>query len=291
MIALGAGRPDRNGLLINTSWAGYNLLLLTFGLLLLKQRPQRRVAVRLIRSFPLTLRWNGQRVEAISSDLSETGLSLRVAPALPLPEYLDVTLLDLNGKELQLRARLVRCEMQAGGELEAAVAFIDVSELQHRKLVELMFSPESSWNSPHSFTLGAPEHLWRILGSVVQIFSRPRTLRRMAPRFRCSLSGRILPETSAGFPARITDISAGGAAIRLQRGQSLPNAEQFSLSVIWNEIERTTLKARIRNVRNGAAGERVLGLVFVRPGPQEQADLRRHLYSGEPAAVAERAPA
>jgi c-di-GMP-binding flagellar brake protein YcgR len=269
----------QDGTLINTIWAAYNLVVLGMGILLLKSRPRRRGAIRVPRRLSCLLAWNGSRVEAETVDLSETGASFRVSPPRPLPEHLDVTLTGADGRQVSLRGRLVRSDRVDRGSLGAAVDFVARSEEQHRRLVELIFSPADAWSGPTALTMGAPEHLARIARSLLAIFSRERRLRRLAPRFRCSLPAIIHQEDGAALHATLVDISERGAGVRLPRGASVPSPEQFRIAIAWNDLERTTVTARIRDVRSGAGGERILGLIFREPAPDELADLRHHLYA------------
>ncbi len=285
LVRLASGGTEQDGLLINTVWAGYNLVVLAMGLLLLRGIPQRRGAVRVPRRFPCLLSWNGTRVEAETRDLSETGVSFILSPAQPLPERMDVTLTGADGRRTVLRGRLVRCDVDARGRLSAAVDVVERTEEQHRSLVELMFSEPASWSGPHGLTMGAPEHLARILRSVAAIFSREQVLRRLAPRFRCNLPATLRAADGRETTLQAVDISDGGAALRLPPGRPVPSPERFQLTLAWNEMEQTTLSARVRDVRRGPAGEKILGVVFEEPDAQQRADLRKHLYR-EPAAPA-----
>ncbi|MFQ5669548.1 MAG: PilZ domain-containing protein [Acidobacteriota bacterium] len=269
---------EQEGLLINTIWAAYNLLVLSLGLLLLRPRPHRRAAIRLPRHLPCHLSGKDLSVAGQTLDLSETGLSVRIEPARPLPERLDIVLTDRQGQRLTVRGRLVRCDVDADNRLAAAVDFTDLSPDQHRRIVELIFSPAHSWSGPHGLTMGAPEHLLRILRSLIGIFSPEERMRRLSPRFRCNLPASILSEDGTSTPARAIDVSVRGAALRLRRGQRPPVPERFRLTLSWNALERTTLEAKVRDVRTGAGGGPILGVVFTELGPQQRADLRKQLY-------------
>jgi hypothetical protein len=259
-------------------WASYNLVVLAFGLLLLRFKPSRRGAVRLRRHVPCVVSWNDRRIEVPTADLSETGLSFHLDKPRALPEYADVEIGPPQGPGLTLRARLVRCDVEPSGGLSAALEFIALGEQQHRALVEILFCQEDAWLGPHALTMGAPEHLFRILRSVAAMFAPARRLRRMAPRFRCDLTAGILRADGSRIHLKVTDVSMRGAALRLPPGQPVPSPEEFRLRVAWNGVERTTLDARVRDVRPGAAGERILGVVFVDPSPVQRADLMKHLY-------------
>ena len=166
----------------------------------------------------------------------------------------------------------------AGGSLWAAVDFVARTEEQHRRLVELIFSPPDAWSGPAALTMGAPEHVARIARSLLAVFSRERRLRRLAPRFRCRLAATIHHSDGSALQAGVIDISERGAGVRLPRDAPVPSPEQFRITIAWSELERTTFTARIRDVRSGAGGERILGLLFRVQAPEELADLRRHLY-------------
>jgi cellulose synthase (UDP-forming) len=268
-----------DGTLINVIWATYNVVILGFGLLVLRATPQRRTAVRLPRRFPCLLAWNGTRVPTETTDLSESGLSFSMAGARRLPAFLDLTLTPAGSEPLVLRGRLTRCDVAPDGSLSAAVDFADRSEAQHRRLVEILFCREDSWAGPHGLTMGAPEHLRRIAGSVVAIFSRARTLRRLSPRFLCDLPVTLLTADRQPLAARALDISGSGIALRLAPGQPVPSPERFRVTVEWNAVERTTFDARVRHVRNGASGERIVGVALVDPDSEQRRDLDKHLYA------------
>ena len=78
---------------------------------------------------------------------------------------------------------------------------------------------------------------------------------------------------------RVMDISERGAALRLPRQAPVPSPEKFRICLNWNDSERTTLSARVRDVRRGAGGERLLGVVFIEVNREQRDDLRKQLYS------------
>ena len=121
----------------------------------------------------------------------------------------------------------------------------------------------------------------RILRSLVAIFARERRLRRLAPRYRCELAATILQPDDGELKVRVMDISERGAALRLPRQAPVPSPEKFRICLNWNDSERTTLTARVRDVRRGAGGERLLGVVFMEVNREQRADLRKQLYSPE----------
>jgi c-di-GMP-binding flagellar brake protein YcgR len=248
------------------------------GLLLLKHRVQRRAAIRLHRRLACILAWDERKLEAETVDVSETGVSLELPRARTLPDTVDLTLVGSDGRKVEIHGRLTRCDVGPQGELSAAVEYLNRSEEQHRKIVELMFSHPASWEGPHSMTMGAPEHVLRVVRSVIAIFSRNRLLRRLAPRVRGEVEARV--ETATGYvsSARTVDVSVGGAALRLDPNKPRPPSERIRLTIHWNSVERTTVEADIRSVRAGGSGEYLIGVRFVNLTPQQRDDLSKHIY-------------
>ncbi|RMG48261.1 MAG: glycosyltransferase [Acidobacteria bacterium] len=284
IVRLILGGRDEGGLLINTTWAGYNLIVLAMGLLLLRHRIQERSAIRVARRIPLELRWDGGGLEAVTRDVSETGLSFVLDEVRPLPHSAEVTLTASDGRSVTLGARLVRCDIGPDGRLSVGVEFVDRTEEQHRRLVQVLFGDPDAWSGPHAPVFGAPEHLLRFVRSMVAVFSPRRALRRLAPRLRGELPARVEIPGGALYDATTVDLSLEGAALRLsERGDGV--SDRFRLTILWNAVERTTVDAEVRSRRRGGSGEAVLGVRFVDLAPEQRADLVKHLFGAAPEAV------
>ena len=277
---------DRDSTLINMFWAAYNLVVLLFGLLLLRQPAQQRRAPRLAREYPCRMKLAGMSADATSLDLSETGMSLRLATAQPVPPTFDVTISSPEGRSVTVHCRLVRSELR-DGQLVAAAQFVGRTDEQHRRLIELMFSAPGSWDSDHAVVMDSSEHIRRIFRSLQDVFSRRKALRRQAPRFACDLAVAL---TSPGRPeisARAIDVSHAGIAVRMSPDDVVREGTEVILFVSWNEYERTMFQAQVVNVRSEKEGA-VLGLTFVHLNGQQKQDLFRHLYGRMGEAGAER---
>jgi len=267
---------DKDSTLINGFWAAYNLVVLLFGLLLVRQRPQLRESPRLQRAHACRVTWYGASVNATSIDLSENGLSLRLDKPRPLPPVFDVTVTSREGRSVAVRARLVRSEMQ-DGDLVAAVHFEGRTPEQHRMLIELMFSAPDSWAVEHGLTMDTREHVQRILHSLVNVFSQRSARRRLAPRFAFDLPVTLTGAEEYDLTGRAVDVSHAGMGVVVSRDGTLSEGVELSAVISWNQFERTTFRVKVANVRT-ERGKSVLGLSFVRlDGPQER-DLVRHLY-------------
>jgi len=282
IVALLVTGPDDDAVLVNVVWATYNLVLLTLGLLLLRQPPQQRGSLRLQRSYACFLSWDGVRIEGRTSDLSETGVCLTLTEPEPLPRLLDVTLISKEGRRLPLRGRLIRCEAEGLDRFTAAIDFVNRTPDQHRALVELMYSSPDSWTRPQGLTMGAPEHLIRILRSVVDIFSPVQLRRRLSPRFLHDLRAVLIGSDGHSLSAETIDVSADGVGLRLRSDRPILVGAAFMMTLHWNDYERSTFRIGVVNVRKVGAGEYVLGAALVEPNSEQKGDLLKHLYGRGP---------
>jgi len=267
---------DLDAILVNSSWSLYNLVVLSFGLLLLRQPAQRRVAPRLPRRHACLLAWPEMSVGATSLDLSESGVSLRLDRPMPLPQTFDLTITSREGRSVTTRGRLVRSELR-DGQVIAAVRIVDRTLDQHRRLIELMFSAPDSWLAEEAPPMAAPEHLGRIVRSLIQVFSRRRALQRQAPRFEVDLPVVVTRSDGYDIVGRAVDISHAGIGISLSRDPALPRGAAGHVTVSWNQYERTTFQVQVVNARTDR-GHTVLGLAFVNVDGLQSKDLLKHLY-------------
>jgi len=178
----------------------------------------------------------------------------------------------------------VRSELR-DGDVIAAVRIVDRTLEQHRRLIELMFSAPDSWLGEAAPPMATPEHVRRILRSLIQVFSRRRALQRLAPRFEADFPVVLSRSDGRDIAARAVDISHAGIGITLPRDEALPEGAAAVVTVSWNQYERTTFQVKVVNVRAERA-QAVLGLTFVHVDGQQNKDLLKHLYAD--AAEAER---
>jgi len=280
-------RSDEGGLLINTVWAGYNVVILMMGVLLLRDRVQERRAVRVARRVPVLLSWPSGTVEAVTRDISETGLSLILERPQPLPRTAKLTLRASDGTAVVVDGRLVRCDVRRDGKLSVGVEFVDRTDEQHRRLVEVIFSDPQAWSGDHAVTMGAPEHLLRFLRSMIAVFSPRRALRRLTPRLHGELPVRITMPGGEEIDALTADVSLDGAAVRLPRGKSCGDG-RVQLTIHWSDVERGRFEAVVRSRRQGGGGEPIIGFQFVDVTPEQHSDLAKHLFGDQaPAPVRE----
>ena len=280
------GEGDSASIAVNVFWGTYNLIIVSFGLLLLRTPGQKRADPRLPRQHACRLTWDSVTAEGTSIDLSETGLSLRLAEARPLPPSCEITISSRDGRSVTARARLVRSELRDGAVI-AGLQFMNRTPEQHRRLIELMFSAPDSWEVSHGLTMDTPEHVGRIVRSIVDVFARRRALRRLAPRFACDLPVAVTLADGQEMTARATDISHAGVGVTVAGGAVLPEGTTATLTLSWNDYERTTFAVRVANARSEGR-QTLLGFRFVRVDKQQENDLFTQLYQAGKVASTER---
>ena len=212
-------------------------------------------------------------------------LSLRLERPMPLPQTFDLTITSREGRSVTARGRLVRSELR-DGEVIAAVRIVDRTMDQHRRLIELMFSAPDSWHVEEGPPMATPEHVARILRSLVQVFAPRRALQRLAPRFEVDLPVVLSRPDGRDLTARAVDISHAGIGISVARDEALTEGASAMVTVSWNQYEQTTFEVQVVNVRAEKA-QIVLGLTFVHVDGLQNKDLLKHLYA-DTAADAER---
>ena len=283
-FAIATASGDLNSLTINVFWAAYNLVVVIFGVLLLRRVPQNRHSPRIARQHSCVLQWSAGEAEGTLRDLSETGACLVLETPAPLPETLEATITSKEGRAVTLRSRLIRSEYR-NGQVVVALHFLDRSEEQHRRVIELMFSAPDSWNVDHERTMSASEHVRRLIGSLHEVYSRRMVLRRRSPRFPCDFTVVIRSQDGPELAGRIVDMSHSGMRVRVPAHRTWRDNDRLQVLVRWNDSERSTLVARIKSVTAEGA-ESQLGLVFLALNAQQAADIIKHVYpqtAGDPA--------
>jgi hypothetical protein len=272
--------------LINVFWAGYNLVVLVFGLLLLRQPPQQRHAVRLPREHACRLSFDRTILDEVTADLSETGVSVRLDKVHVLSERLEVALTSREGRHVSLHGRLVRCDVK-DGDVTAAISFVDRTPDQHRKLIELMYSAPDSWTESPPSAMSAPLHMGRIVRSIVAVLSPRRALNRLSPRFACDLPVTISDPAGRHATGRAVDIGFTGMAIRVA-DSTFPIGTRTGVMVNWSATDRSILSGQVVSVRDAAMGRHLIGIEFVKLGAKQRNDLERHLVGDDSTLMAEK---
>jgi len=164
-----------------------------------------------------------------------------------------------------------------GGEVIAAVRIVDRTLEQHRLLIELMFSAPDSWLVEEAPPMAAPEHLGRVVRSLVQVFSRRRALQRLAPRFEVDLPVVVTRSDGRDISARAVDLSHAGMGVSVSSDEGLSDGTAATVTVSWNQYDQTTFQVQVVNAR-ADRGHSILGLAFVDLDGLQNKDLTKHLY-------------
>ena len=274
--ALATAPVANDAVLINEFWGCYNLVILVFALLLLRQTPQRREAVRLPRQHRCRLSWPGYALDEVTVDLSETGVSVVLDEPHLLPETMDVALASKDGRSVVLKGRLVRCDVNEAGKIVAAITFVDRTAAQHRTLIEMMYSDGAYWDQAPTPAMTAFEHVTRIVGSLLSLARPTTSIQRRSPRFACDLPGRLFDAAGVERSVRVVDIGFTGLAVRLSGG-TLPVGSRTRVTVEWTDREQSSLPAEVAAVRTGSMGQTVLGLKLLPLNATQSNDLVVHL--------------
>lgn len=217
---------EKDAYFFNLSWAGINLMGLLTGLLMAWERPQRRADERIRTAIPLQLRTEGYALDAVTQDVSLTGLSIETACTDSIPPVVDVALQTIPPFTCQ--ARVVYHERLAGSRAQCGLAFIDLNQDHRRAMVLTLFADPSTWATAHATrsrsNLVIAVHL---LAGLVKSLAPLRTRRRVIPRR--SLCRLATVQSGADLRTVIVrDDSPRGVGI-LAFGRPLPLSPQWTL--------------------------------------------------------------
>ncbi|HET9594865.1 MAG TPA: glycosyl hydrolase family 8 [Anaeromyxobacteraceae bacterium] len=200
---------EKDAYAFNLGWASANLVLLAVGLVVAWERPQRRREERLRAPLRVRLAAGGAACEAVSRDVSLSGMALDLAAPLP-PGEVRAEL----GEGLALPCRVVRQE-RSRRAVRVALAFDAPSPAERRALVRLLFSRDDAWAGVHERRARfAPRMAWELARGVVLALVPDRPRRRGEQRVRALRPARLVAD-GAGRTALVVDRSAGGVGIVL----------------------------------------------------------------------------
>ncbi len=134
-------------------WNLYNLIILSAGIAVALERPQRRRFTRIRCSGWVAISSGGEAegpvvpVERIGEliDLSEGGAHVLLDSSEPIPDTIRLTLTTPSGVSTELIARAVAQVEDGEDRLRVGLEFVEVSPEQRMLLIEQMFSEPDSW--------------------------------------------------------------------------------------------------------------------------------------------------
>jgi cellulose synthase/poly-beta-1,6-N-acetylglucosamine synthase-like glycosyltransferase/endo-1,4-beta-D-glucanase Y len=174
---------EKDAYFFNLAWAAASLLALAAALLVAWEKPQRRSEERVRLAAPVTVRFAGRELAAMTADLGLGGASLDLADAVELPAEVDLAF-ALAGEAHALRARVVRNEGERGGA-RCGVAFVALGPAERRALVRGLFGQAATWRGAHD---RRPAHgvgmALALLCGIAGAFAPGGERRRRTPRRR-----------------------------------------------------------------------------------------------------------
>src|SRR5262249_51605386 len=133
-----------DAILINSIWALANFVTLVAAVCVAYERPQRRNAPSVRRSYSCTVMRGSKTLASPTQDLSESGGRIAIEGEAQIPVRVDLLISGSLGGDVLNKGRLVRQQSNGDG-IEAAFEFVDVDPDQYQRIVQLMFSSDQSW--------------------------------------------------------------------------------------------------------------------------------------------------
>jgi cellulose synthase catalytic subunit (UDP-forming) len=134
-----------DAIMINSVWALANFITLIAAACIAYEQPQRRKAPRVRRSYSCMLTFQGQSLACRMEDLSESGVRITIGEGFEVPRDLRISIRGDLEVQAAVNAAVVWSETLRSGETRLSLNFVDLDADTHRKLVQLMFSPDDSW--------------------------------------------------------------------------------------------------------------------------------------------------
>lgn len=202
------------GLLVTGSfWIIYNMTLLTAAIASVYGRPQKRGRPRIFRQVPCRLISGENSWHAVSVELSESGMSLRLPKPEPLPSELEVEIESVS--RLRLSCKVMRNEVLSGERTSVGLMFAGISDQEKEQLIEWIYCDEDEWldeplkANPHLLALGG------LLTSAARVFTDEIDLHRKAPRYNVKVPCRIMLPMRE-IEGETIDASSSGILVRVE---------------------------------------------------------------------------
>lgn len=201
------------GLSISLGWAGFNVLLLTAVIFAARERPQVRGLMRLARDYPCYVLTGSGEVEAVTLDLDEAGIAVRIArPVHALQKDVRVALPIEEDELLTLKGTIVRQEPEDGGQATLGIRFVELDRRTSEALIRKAFSSSEVFRDEAIAGADMWGSFWSLLTASVRLRDRLRPSRRRMLRMElqkpCSLrvdgsllSGSTRESSFAGLSA------------------------------------------------------------------------------------------
>jgi cellulose synthase (UDP-forming) len=220
-------RPeDKQAVLVNALWCGFNLVLIAAALLVAFEQPQLRRAHRLNRELTAIIYSNERTWTGKTTDVSETGAQIVLDSWPNIPDEVEVELVGDFGARAFLSAQIVRGLPLNESQSVLAVNFINASRPQLDALSLVLYSDVKEWYSQKREEVDDPLGSLRFLATGLM-----RAFRETKPSMGVKVRQRVQALTQLYWEGDYylgQVIEMGVSSIRLEMdGSLLPHLDQL----------------------------------------------------------------
>ncbi|MBD0267060.1 MAG: PilZ domain-containing protein, partial [Cyanobacteria bacterium Co-bin8] len=197
-----------DAVLINAIWCMVNVLLLSAAILVALEQPQLRQSHRLDRHLPAIIYAGPETFTGVTLDISETGARVILKNWPNLPDAIDVELHGDYGARAFVSGRVIRVTPRSEDDVILAVAFEDMTPVQHDALVVVLYSDVKEWYSQTRNIADRPlESIKFLATSLLRAFREPKPMESVQVRKRIQTPGQVYIEGQY-FPSTALEINS-----------------------------------------------------------------------------------
>jgi cellulose synthase (UDP-forming) len=225
-IVMGArqwfGPNPTPGLEISLFWAAFNMVLVGAAILSARERPQLRNFMRLTRDYPCEILHRGKRISAMTVDLNERGVAVRIdEPLYTDDRELGISISGVDGERIAVRGEIVRQEREGDGSATLGIRFTDLGDQAIQQLIERVFTGTEPEREEFTPIMDALHSFWKLLSSLGRVMQPAHPSHRRMPRIPFERTCELhLPEHDLGGITR--DVSYTGLSVAFSEGIELP---------------------------------------------------------------------
>jgi cellulose synthase (UDP-forming) len=245
-------RPeDKEAVLVNMMWSGFNLILIMGALLVALEQPQLRRAHRLNRELAAVLYSQNQTWHGRTTDVSESGARVIIDSWLNIPDRVELELVGDYGARAFVPAQVVRSVPLNENQTLLAIEFVNLNQTQMDALSLVLYSDVKEWYSQKREVVDDPlQSLKFIATSLKRSFRDRQAAPQMTVRKRVQAEAELYWEGHL-YTAQATEI--GTRSLRLV----LPDLPDWQVEILQRSKPVVGLL-----VKDGdEASERLLAIV------------------------------
>ncbi|MBI1822855.1 MAG: glycosyltransferase [Nitrospirae bacterium] len=240
------GEINRDAALLSGFWTLYNLIVIIGAIVLAREQLQNRTSSRIFRSIKCEISIGKRVINGMTTDLSETGLSMvskedpqlffpaeekirlvhnspksqRPAFRLSLPPDARIKLVGELGETTELKGEVIRYDFLPTGEVSIGIRFLQIAGPQRQSLIRQIYCFPGFWQENHRKSAKSFRSLGFMVSSPFRTFIKEKIIRRLSPRlprkFKCEV--KVGDRT---FKGETEDISYQGVSLRLSSREIL----------------------------------------------------------------------